>query len=94
MACFNYQPDLLPFPPLAFLPAGGVGCAGFSGACGGGGVSSLVAGSAAGAADAAAAGGAEAAAAGSVFKFGQGCSLGDELMLADQELGHGTSPAS
>ncbi len=82
-ACFNYQP----FPPLAFLPAGGVGGAGFSGAGCGGGASSLVAGSAAGAADAAGGAGA-----GSVF--GQGCSLGDELVPADQGLGHGTSPAT
>jgi hypothetical protein len=86
-ACFNYQSDLPPFPPLAFLQAGGVGGAGFSGAGGGGGASSLVAGSAAGAADAAGGAGA-----GSVF--GQGCSLGDELVPADQGLGHGTSPAT
>jgi hypothetical protein len=48
---------------------------------------SLVAGSAAGAADAAGGAGA-----GSVF--GQGCSLGDELVPADQGLGHGTSPVT
>ena len=86
-ACFNYQPDLPPFPPLAFLPAGGVCSAGFSGAGGGGGTLSLVAGSAAGAANAAGGAGA-----GSVF--GQGCSLGDELVQADQELGHWTSPVT
>ncbi len=88
-ACFNYQPDLQPFPPLAFLPVGGqgVGGAGFSGTGGGGGASSLVAGSAAEVADAAGGAGA-----GSVF--GQGCSLGDELAQADQGLGHGTFPAT
>ncbi len=48
---------------------------------------SLVAGSAAGAADAAGGAGA-----GSVF--GQGCSLGDEVAPEDQGLGHGTSPAT
>ena len=86
-ACFNYRPDLPPFPPLAFLPAGGVGGAGFSCAGGGSGASSFGVGSAAGAADAAGGAGA-----GSVF--GQGCSLslGDELVLADQGLGHRTSP--
>ncbi len=55
---------------------------GFSGACGGGRVSSLVAGSAVGAANAAGGAGV-----GSFFR--QGCSLGDELAPADQGLGHG-----
>ncbi len=75
-SCFIYQPDLPPFPPLAFLPAGGVGGAGFFSACGEGGGG----------------GGLDVVGAIGGSVFGQRRSLGDEL--ADQGLGHGTSPAT
>ena len=76
---FQLSARLAALPSLGLFAGRGVSCAGFSGAGGGGGprASSLVAGSAAGAADAAGGAGA-----GSVF--GQGCSLCDELVQADQ----------
>ncbi len=95
-ACFNHQPDLQPFPPLAFLPAGGIGGAGFSGAGGGGGASSSVAGSAAGAAAAAAgaaAGGAGAGAA-STLAPSAGASSDKGAAWLPARRPHGTSPSA